>query len=844
MKKTKMTIATISLILTLTFAATFVALMPVVNAQEADTYTMISVSPNPVGIGQTTFVVFWLTTYPPTAAGAGGDRWTFTIDVTKPDGSTETRGPITSDPVGGRYIIYTPDQQGTYTFQAHFPGKTLEAGENPHPAGLPFVGTYFKPSTSNVISLTVQKEKIEEWPGVDLPVDYWERPISSELKEWTAISGNWLMGTSNYAAAHRIYNPYTTSPKTSHVVWTKELTFGGVIGGESGKEYYTGITYESKWGPPIVMQGKLYYNLYPATPPLPGFACVDLRTGETLYTQEAKGPGSIIVSLTGFGQLEARPAEGYPRLAMGQIYIPETPNQHGGIPYLWTTSGPRWDCYDAITGAYLYSLNNTIGTTTTFGPSGEILGYTLSGGGKWLAMWNSSKVEGLWGGTAGTEAWQWRPPVGETLDFQTGLQWNKTLPGVEGPAALGIQAIDTDNNIIVAAGAQAPFIGWGDTVWLVGYDATTGEQLWVNEVTTPFTATLGGPPYGANIVASEGIFAMYEKETMRYRIFDINNGNELRYTDPRPGSEFGHYIEGGNIAYGKLYSAGYDGLVCCWDLNTGKLEWSYSAGVSGLETVYGSWPLTTSVIADGKIYAYTNEHSPGSRLYKGAKLHCIDAETGEGLWALSGWWGHTHYGYGGPAIADGYLVVANYYDGLIYCIGKGETETTVSASPAIIPDGSSVLITGTVTDQSPGAEGTPAIADEDMTAWMEYLYQQKPMPMDATGVPVTLDAIDPNGNYISIGRVTSDMSGMFKKMWTPETEGEYTIIATFEGSDSYWSSYAETAIGVGPAVSPAGPIEPEPGAPFITTEIAIIAVVAVVAIIGVVAFWVLRKRKK
>ena len=76
---------------------------------------------------------------------------------------------------------------------------------------------------------------------------------------------------------------------------------------------------------------------------------------------------------------------------------------------------------------------------------------------------------------------------------------------------------------------------------------------------------------------------------------------------------------------------------------------------------------------------------------------------------------------------------------------------------------------------------------------------QKPMPMDASGVTVTLDAIDQNGKFFSIGKVSSDLSGMFKKMWTPENEGEYTIIATFEGSESYWASYAETAVGVGPA---------------------------------------------
>ena len=337
----------------------------------------------------------------------------------------------------------------------------------------------------------------------------------------------------------RVYNPYTTAPTTAHIIWTKEFMFGGVIGGESAKEYYTGMTYETKFTPPIIMQGRLFYNTYPPTPPLPGFTCVDLRTGETVYTSDATGAGPITLSLTGFGAIDMRWAQGYPRLEMGQIYITETPNQHGGIPYLWATSGPRWDCYEAFTGKYLYSLNNTIAASTTFGPSGELLGYILDGGGKWLAMWNSSEVEGLWGGKVGTEAWQWRPPVGETLDFQTGIQWNKTLPGVTGPPGLAIQTIDPDLNIIIAYGSEAAGFAWSNKGWIVGYDAITGQQLWDTSIATPYSATLFGPPYHANIVAGEGFFAMYEKETLRWRIFNINTGAEITYTDPRPGNDFG-----------------------------------------------------------------------------------------------------------------------------------------------------------------------------------------------------------------------------------------------------------------------------------------------------------------
>ena len=134
---------------------------------------------------------------------------------------------------------------------------------------------------------------------------------------------------------------------------------------------------------------------------------------------------------------------------------------------------------------------------------------------------------------------------------------------------------------------------------------------------------------------------------------------------------------------------------------------------------------------------------------------------------------------------------------------------------------------------------------------------QRPMPGDAQGVTVKLTAIDPNGNYQDIGEVTTDLNGNFGKMWQPPVPGEYHITATFEGSESYWSSDATTYIGVTEAPSPVGPIEPEPTtpeptepepteateAPFIITEIAILAAVAVACVIGVVSYWALRKRK-
>jgi hypothetical protein len=247
-------------------------------------------------------------------------------------------------------------------------------------------------------------------------------------------------------------------------------------------------------------------------------------------------------------------------------------------------------------------------------------------------------------------------------------------------------------------------------------------------------------------------------------------------------------------------------------------------------------------------------------LYKGYKLHVIDAETGNGIWNITGW-------YQLPLIADGYVVANNIADNRIYCFGKGVTKTTVSGPEIVQPLGTKVLIEGSVTDESPGTKsslltarfpnGVPAIADEYMSEWMEYLYMQQPLPAIETipvpedevkGVIVKLTAIDPNGNFQDIGETVTDLNGNFGITWTPPVPGEYHVTATFEGSNSYWSSDATTYFAVTEAPSAAQPIQPEPteptGAPLISTETTIIlAVVVIAGVIGIIAFWALRKQR-
>ncbi len=140
-------------------------------------------------------------------------------------------------------------------------------------------------------------------------------------------------------------------------------------------------------------------------------------------------------------------------------------------------------------------------------------------------------------------------------------------------------------------------------------------------------------------------------------------------------------------------------------------------------------------------------------------------------------------------------------------------------------------------------EGSPAIADAYMTQWMEYLYQQKPMPTNATGVPVILSVVDSNGNYRQIGQTTSDANGFYSFSWAPDIAGKYTLYASFAGSESYWSSHAETAFSATNAPTPAPTAA---SANYATTSDLMMyivgATIAIIIAIAVVGLLILRKR--
>jgi hypothetical protein len=318
-----------------------------------------------------------------------------------------------------------------------------------------------------------------------------------------------------------------------------------------------------------------------------------------------------------------------------------------------------------------------------------------------------------------------------------------------------------------------------------------------------------------------------------------------------------------------MYNTIYDGKMLAWgrigghlrayDLRTGDTVWDYVAGPDGTETPYGNALVMDCKVADNKVYFGTSEHSATTPLWRTPGLRCVDATNGQELWKIL-WWGDDF------GIADGILVGWNWFDGQVYGFGKGPSATTVTAPDTEVPLGTSVVIKGTVTDQTPTGErnihdemvftlkDTPAISDEDMAEWMQYMFMEQGFPMDAKGVEVVLYA-----NDNEIGRTTSDVSGTFSLTWEPPSEGDYTICAAFEGSRSYGSSSSTTGMTVGPALEMGdgngGTTEPvdltdleesvadvEESVSGLTTYILVILVLVIIAIV-IAVYTLLRSRQ-
>jgi hypothetical protein len=495
-------------------------------------------------------------------------------------------------------------------------------------------------------------------------------------------------------------------------------------------------------------------------------------------------------------------------------------NMHGNFDYLWIDISNNWYAFDPFTGDWLMTFEGVPSGSNLYGPNGEIIRYSFSGGN--IQKWNSTLVVMLGETPPDSGSWGARAYM-NTFNASRGIEYVK--PYTAGSAGSIQSAATWIDDMAVGASVSLEQV----TLW--GISLVPGE-----EGTLLFDNTWEAPDYWAEGNLTLGFFGggfigwsqedrvavMFLQETQEHYGFSLETGEYLwgptapqYYLDALDDTDTSSTA----IAYGRLIRASVGGIIYCYDIQTGNLTWTYEVADPYKEILWANnWWQKPVFVTDGKVYCGTLEHSPIDPRPRGGAFVCLDVLTGDLVWRANGLFRQTRWG-GRAIIGDSVMATMDTYDQRVYAVGKGPSATTVSASETTQSVGTPILIQGTVMDVSPGTEdikvtmrfpnGVPAISDADMSEWMLHVYKQFEMPADVTGVEVILNAVDESGVWHDINRVNTDMAGEFSYLWTPDTIGKYTIVATFSGSGGYFGSYAETAISVGPVPAYTGPTQEE-----------------------------------
>jgi hypothetical protein len=636
-------------------------------------------------------------------------------------------------------------------------------------------------------------------------------------------------------------------------MWVKPVAFGGqpglpVSGDQESQYTSTSILYRQF--EPVILNGIIFYKLYPNVPTTtgsafsPGLSAMDLRTGKEIWHLDTN---EII--------------------CFGMVLNFHTIQEYGTQAFLVTGyNSSMWRLRDPMTGYVLANITNVPSTTASGlvetdnkSPQGTVYIHDTnsSGGVTTLRMWNSTLcIAGASsvtirpsGNINYTRGWQWAVPVPTTVTTN-GVTTNISDPTnlLRNPA-LSLAA-RTNEAILFRAKGQAlstyaSEFGEQDEIECA-FNAKTGALLW-----GPVNRTI--PKYHeVSVLASgEGYYIEHDKDTNQVYVFNLLTGAQVGSVIQLKGSALSTLERGGAIAYGKAYVWDFGGWVSGIDLNTGTLAWTYTPRDANYDTPYGIYPFWhfgTHSIADGKLFlSESRMYDPP--LFPNARKEAFNVTDGSVVWSIMGFFGREP-----SVIADGYMVGYNSYDAQVYTFGKGPTATTASVKQDVVTFGSNVLIEGTVFDQSTGTRdddraarfpnGVAAVSDASESSWMEYVYMQQPKPTNATGVTVALTVVDANGNERLIGTATTDTNGFYKIVWKPDIEGAYTVYASFGGSESYWPSQATTAFNVDPAAATPAPTE----APVQSTAdmyfVPAVAGIIVVIIIGFVIMALLLFKKR
>ena len=893
----------IAMLLIISMGASTILLQPATAAHnpvyQIKTYALTEALPSTVGVGQKVLVYLFLgNPPPPQSAITNTYRFhNYQVIITDPDGvNTTTTYDTVQDTTGAQIHYFYPDKVGVYTVTFNYLGQTLHA---PYDTASANDGDVYLPSSATT-TVTVQADPIPNYPdSYPLPSEYWTRPIYGENPYWWSVSSNWLgtgapvntafssgtiTGIGTQSAVQR-YPGDAVGSLTSHIMWTKPLQSGGVVGGNNfpiqGDTYFEGSAYSQRYINPIIVNGKLYYN-----PPLNFLGttsgpttCVDLRTGQVIWQRTDVPP-----------------------IDFAYIYDLQDPNQHGVWPaFLCTSNFAR--VFDADTGEQLFNVTGVPSGTIVQGPQGEQLRYVMSSNLGTptspiylLEEWNSTKLfqgTGFHPNESGnspsmrnaTGNVNIATPPSKTSDSvinasifdsssnQNRFDWNVSISSWRATMSGNptVVAAIYNDYMICRNGSYPSLTGQtqnssnGPVLVNANYtyfkvdinptSSTFGQALWWKTWTVPMdrTITYGGLDPTVDVFA-EGI-----KETRNFNLYSVTDGSLIKTTESQvPLDYFGNPIYpyvASQLAYGNLYSYCYGGLLYCYNLTTGDLQWTYGNGGAGNNTdsgfqAPGNYPGFIQAVGNGVLYIVVTEHTVETPIFKGAFTRAINATDGAEIWSLSDYTGE--FRSVSYAIADGYTNFFNGYDNQIYTLGRGPTSLTVSAPSLSAAPSQAVVISGKVTDVSSGTKldeqasrfpnGVPCAADKSMSDWMGYIYQQKPLPTNFTGVDVDIIILDSNNNYRKV-TTTTDSTGAYNVVWQPDIPGKFQVTAVFAGTNGYWPSTATTAFNVmeaAPTPTPAPTAAPSTVEQYFLPAIA--GLFALIIIVAVVMILLIRKR--
>jgi len=710
-----------------------------------------------VGVGDAIYIVGWVS---PPRELQGGIFWSdYNFVITKPDGSTETITKKPDSPATASFS-YVCAVAGTYSVKLVFPGDD-------------HLGFFkFGPCESQTTTWVAEAGyKAPQYPSVPLPASnvQWKYPVSQELYEWYQITGAWPQ--SNYDASQSYWNPYTKAPNTPHVIWRYVQSPAGIMGGDSG---YLGFTGGSGVGS-ISWQGfvwttgsRLEYVSSTSSFSVPTLIQRDIFTGQVVRTTDLPGSSASLIAL----ELQAR-----------EKIDPRQSETVGQATNLWVSGNGGIYTVNPFTGS---ASSVYTGVTATKYYNGKIYSVTSNSttGFQYLSSWDT-----------GVRAFDWTN-VNLGTAYRTG------------------DYIDTTQDPPVWIRSQVDYGGWPIDTKISSWDLSDGSLI-VDGKEVKGTQTPEGSP--GRFVVGWGKYYQHADD-LKLHAIDIYTGKEAWVSDKAqvyPWGDFNAY----NAArgYNIVYFNSWDGYVYGYDQATGKQVMSVYSADAFQETAMGTYPMWgNTLVADGKIYVATDQHTKPNPYPRGDSLICANALTGEKIWQLPGVQG------GGGLIASGVLIHTDGYDGATYAFSKGPSQVTVTCPDVAVTLGTPVLIKGTMMDMSPGMPNTPCVSDADQADWVRYLYMNRAKPALANGVPVFLQAVNTaTGTLTDIWHAQSDTLGKWEYAWTPTEAGTYKILATFEGTEAYYASQDEAPLVVIAAPSPVvTPTPTETVAPTATATVA------------------------